>query len=314
VNGTGHKERPPDDVRSRRIGWRAASRLLDGQDGGHGTEDLRTLITLASVPMDDVTARSEPAEHAAASRDVTRVRHALDDAAAPGTSPLPDALLAAFHASAAVTPTTVKTATVRRQSTTRAVVLRSGAAVLVVCGAGTAAASIGVLPAGVQHIAHEYLGVGSAPAPSTHVPSSSAAPSQSSAGSNSAAPTSPTPGAASASALIALCRRVPQAGNDWTAGLSAADQATLIAAAGNEHKVKGYCKQLLDTVSDSTTAKAKPSSSGSATPSSESVTPSPEPTGKPSTAPDIKVTEPRGNAHASHAPAPQSSSSGSSSH
>lgn len=312
MSGTGSKDRPQDAVRSRRIGWRAAGRLLDGQDGGRGTEELRTLITLASVPMYAITARTESAERDAASRDLVLIGSALHDVTVSGTPPLPDALLAAFRESASLTPTTTttaaKTTAVRRQPPTRTVVLRFGAAVLVVCGAGTAAASVGVLPAGMQRIAHEYLGVGSAPAQSTQARPSSAAASRGSAGSDNEAVPTPTTGAASASTVISLCRQISQAGDDWSADLSAADRATLIAAAGYERKVTAYCKQLLDGMSNSAAAKGKPDPSAS---SNASATPSPEPTGKPSGTPNAKPTTTRGNTHASHAPAPapQASSS-----
>lgn len=250
----------------RRIGWRAANRILSGQDGGRGTEDLRTLIAIAAAPLAADAAHAQSTAH--------------------------DAVLTAFRETAAAPQPTGRQAVrqaARSRHTSRALVLQFAAAVLVVCGVGAAAASAGVLPAGMQRIAHDYFGVGSLPAPSTHVPSSNAA--------TSGAPTNGAsrPAAPSASGLpaspaviVALCQKIADDHGNWHADLDAADQATLIAAAGDDHKVKAFCAQLLANAGRT----AVPSAKASDTPAAPSVTPSVEPT------------ETHGNAHVSRSPAP----------
>lgn len=254
-------------IEPRRIGWRAAGRVLNGQDGGRGTEDLRTLIAIASAPA------PTPTGHAGAERT---------------QSVLPNAVLAAFHETAAA-PQTTASRPVRRHSAsrTRTLVLRFAASVLVVCGAGVAAASAGVLPAGMQRIAHDYLGVGGAPSPSTGGSSANAATSGVPTG--GAAATPPTTGTVPTSTMAALCRQVPQTtGSDWRANLSAADQTTLITAAGADHKVKSYCARLLESLEGGAKATASPE-------------PSPS-----SAIPSVKPTPTHGNPHASRSPTPRS--------
>lgn len=273
MSGTGYPNGAPAGGRSprrstpRRIGWRAAGRILDGRHGGRGTDDLHALIAMASAPA------SPPTGHAGTGRAE----------AVP-----PNAVLAAFHETAAASPTTARKP-VRRGSSSRGLALRFAASILVVCGAGVAAASAGVLPSGMQRIAHDYLGVGSAPASSAQVPSSSAA--TSGTPTSGAATTPITTGAVPTSAVAALCRQISPTGSDWRANLSTADQATLISAAGGDHKVKQYCARVLEDFQESPKA-----------------TPSPETIGTPSSIPSAKPTQTHGDPHASRSPMPHSTS------
>lgn len=280
------------------IGWRAANRLVNGQDGGEGTESLRLLIELAAAPeptlMTHVGSAAVPAQRA---------------------HPIPDALLTAFRETAAAPPSAFRSAS-RRQPASRSLALRFGAAVLVVCGCGAAAASAGVLPAGMQRIAHDYLGVGGDPEPSTHVSSSNPVANRPGGGNGGHTAPGLTTGGVSMSTVILLCRQIP-AGNDdgdtWRTHLSAADQATLIAAAGSDHKVKAYCDQLLQN-GDQGQGSAQGQGSGpDATPDSKASahanpTPSPEATdAPPSEQPNVKPTQSHGSSGASHTPSPHSS-------
>lgn len=195
------------------------------------------------------------------------------------------------------------------RNASRALVLRFATAVLLVCGVGAAAASAGVLPTGVQRIAHDYFGIGRVSAPSTHVPSSSVATASPARGSNggdgngngAAAPsaaTSATP--RNSDVVVALCQKITQGrGGNWKSGLSATDQATLIAAAGDEHKVRRYCGRLLKGAGTSTNGKgSNPDPSPAATNSHR-----PAATGTPSPVPSVRPDKPRGKAHASHSAA-----------
>ncbi len=287
MSGTEYPGGSPDAARPRqrdaaagRIGWLTANRLLNGRDTGPGAEPLRTLIALAAAPD------SGPVAH-------------------------PEALLTAFRESAAAPPSPSAAGTATRdRPAAGSLVLRFAAAVLLVLGAGTAAASVGVLPDGMQRMAHDYLGVGSDPAPSTQAPSSSTSASRTPATSGQA--TRPQKnGAVPTSALIALCRRITdEGGSDWRTHLSAAEQATLIAAAGNGQKVNQYCDGLLHA-GGAGAGQGQGSGQGpSATPdakasSHESATPSPEATnGPPSLPANIIATPTRGDARTGHPPTP----------
>ena len=179
--------------------------------------------------------------------------------------------------------------------------LRFATAVLIVCGVGVAAASVGVLPSGAQRIAHDYFGIGGASAPSTHVPSSIAVTTgaprgnsgDSDGNSNSAVVPSTTSNAAPASSavLVPLCQQVFQDPGKWEQDLGTADQATLITAAGSEQKVKSYCARLL-------------ASAG------KDATPSHAATGAPPPAPSAAPTETHGKAHVSHSPGAKGNGNG----
>lgn len=268
---------------TRPIGWRAASRILKGHDGGPGTEDLRAFIEIASASAPTSTSTSPSSGAIGAMRAETE----------PAGR---EAMLTAFRENAAVAQPARRMdgrkaahsqKSVRSRRTSGAVVLRFTTAILLVCGVGAAAASAGVLPAGVQRIAHDYFGIGGVSAPSTHVPSSGAGTSGSSngggAGSNAAIPqmtngVMPT----NSTVMVTLCQQVAKNGN-WKADLNAADQATLTAAAGGEHKVKGFCTRLLAGVG-------------------KGATPSPDVSGTPAATPSVEPTETHGNAHVSHSP------------
>lgn len=266
MSGAGFPSGVPDDGRSprrtasQRIGRRAAGRILKGRDGGRGTEDLRTLIRIASAPVPTGRADAERAE-----------------------AVLPHALLAAFHETAAASSASAGRPT-RRRSTSRALVVRFAASILVVCGVGVAAASAGVLPAGMQRIAHDYLGVGAAPSSPTGHPSSNTDTSGSPTGGTATTPL--TTGEVPTSAVAALCRQISPSGSDWRGSLSAADQKTLITAADGDHKVRSYCARLLADLDAGVKA-----------------SPSPE-AGLPSSLPSVKPTPTHGNPHASRSPSP----------
>lgn len=254
----------------RPIGWRAANRIVNGQDGGPGAEDLHALISIASTSTrSSAQAHADSASHEAA---LTAFRESA-------TSPRSNGRKAAQ-----------KSARTRR--TSDALVLRFATAVLLVCGVGAAAATAGVLPEGAQRIAHDYFGIGGVSAPSTHVPSSSAGTSGHSnangTGSSAVAvpPTTSTMPTASV-VMTTLCENVSDHQSDWQSALDPADQATLIAAAGGEHKVKGYCARIL--------------ASGG-----KNATPSPGPTDATGT-PTATPTVTHGKAHVSHSPAAHSS-------
>lgn len=310
-NGTEHHGGSPDGIRPRRkaatpprpIGWRAANRIVKGQRGGPGTEDLHALIAIASAPPS--AAKSAPsftsasAEHARATESAGH-----------------EAMLAAFRESGAAWETGVarrggsrraahrdgrKSAgrSARSRQASLALVLRFATAVLIVCGVGVAAASAGVLPPGVQRIAHQYLGIGGVSTPSTHVPSSSAvttgAPGGNSSNGNNGAVPSMTGSAAPASSavLVSLCQRVFQDPGKWQQDLPAADQATLITAAQDEHKVKSYCAQLLaDVGKDATPSPGTTRGNGDAATGAPSLAPSAVPT----------QTQTHGKAHVSRSP------------
>ena len=306
MNGNEYRGASPHGVRSRRtasaahrpIGWRAANRILNGQDGGPGTEDLHALIAIASATAS--TSAPAPASSFAAFASDDHAR-AEARAAAAGR----EAVLSAFRESAAGwkpgagrrtgsrnggsrTAQTTSRGTSSRH-TSRVLVLRFTTAVLLVVGVGAAAASAGVLPSGMQRIARNYFGIGGVSAPSTHVPSSNAVttgPPNGSGGDGSAAAPSGTASVAPASSavVVALCQQIAQNEGNWETGVAPADQATLITAAGGEHKVKGYCAHML-------AGKDKGS------------TPSPVATGTPSPAPSVDATETHGKAHVSHPPA-----------
>lgn len=296
-----------------------ANRILKGKHGGSGSEDLHALITVASMgPFTDssvVPVEPGPVSARAASTSAGRAH-------AEAESVSREAMLTAFRESAAAwesgagqrrtgggtaaQKSVQKTArkAVGGRAAPRALVLRFATAVLLVCGVGVAAASAGVLPTGMQRIAHEYLGIGGVSAPSTQVPASSAAAggltkgSSGSRNSNSAAAPSAVIGAApkSTDIVVALCQRISQGrGSSWQSGLSTADQATLIAAAGNQDNVKDYCGRLLA----GTTGKGHNTVPSPAATNSHG----PAATGKPSSAPSVGPDEPRGKAHPSHSAA-----------
>lgn len=284
MNSTGRHGGSPDDIRpprraaaSRRLGWRAANRIVNGQDGGQGTEDLRMLIAIASAPLPSDGAHAESAAR--------------------------DAVLTAFRETAAAPQPTGRRAaraavSARTRRASGALVLRFTAAIAIVCGVGAAAASAGVLPPGMQRIAHDYFGVGSAPARSTHAPSTVASGAPSGGVSRPAIrPPTASGVPTSADAVVALCQQVAAShGDNWQDTLDAADQATLIAAAGGKHEVKSYCAELLVSPSPSQSAGPSPSQSAAPSPSATDAT------GAPSATPTVT----HGNAHVSRSPAARS--------
>jgi hypothetical protein len=254
----------------RPIGWRAANRIVNGQDGGPGAEDLHALISIASTSTrNSGQAQADSASH--------------------------EAVLTAFRESATSPRSTgrkVAQKTARTRRTSGALVLRFATAVLLVCGVGAAAATAGVLPEGVQRIAHHYFGIGGVSAPSTHVPSSGAGTTghsnANSTGSSAVAVPPMTSAMPTDSAVMTtLCQQVSDHQSDWQSALDPADQATLIAAAGGEHKVKRYCARILAG-------------------NGKSAVPSPGPTDATGT-PTATPTVTHGNAHVSHSPAAHSS-------
>jgi hypothetical protein len=276
----------------RRIGWRTAARLVDGHgggpDGGGRAEELRGLLALAAAPPPAGAAATDTAQF----REVlTAFRAAAEDSAGAGAATL------TVHGRP------------HRRPVTHSLAARCAAVALVVCGGGLVAAGANVLPTSVQRLAHQYLNVVGVPAPPgpSRSPGSTAngLPGHGPSAAASARPTrsadaSATAGAASgiatpAAAVLVLCTDIDQTGNDWAAGMSAADQATLIAAAGGDQKVKGYCNRLL-AQGGGAAATPQPSGTASSDTGSQSV--------PPSAAPSPSKT--RGKAHAT----PTSSSGG----
>lgn len=314
MNGPAHHGASPDDARSRhtasaarrRIGWRAANRIVSGKDGGPGAEGLHALIAVASTSKPKPSAPASAASFASADRT-----DAEADAAGR------EAMLAAYRESAADWESRAgrraRSGNRARQGagdrhTSRALVLRFATAVLLVCGVGVAAAGAGVLPAGVQRIAHDYLGIGGVSAPATHVaPSSGAAigPSTGSGGdgNGAAAPSMAAGGSnaapASSEVIMALCQKVSQDGDNWEAGVNAAGRATLIAAAGDERTVKTYCARQLASGGD---GNGNGGGNGHGSGNGNGPTPPPAASTKPSPAPSAGPTETHGKTHASRSP------------
>jgi hypothetical protein len=314
VNGNAHHGGPPDDTRSRRkgsaaprrIGWRAANRIVSGKDGGPRADGLRALITVASMPKQSPATSTDRAHAEAEPAGREAMLAAYRESATDGE---PGAWQRRGNRSSAR-----KGASGRH--TSLALVLRFTTAVLLVCGVGAAAASAGVLPAGVQRIARDYFGIGGASAPATHVsvPSSSAVitgPPKSSGGkgNGAAAPSSAArsnAAPASSDVITALCHKISQNDGDWELGVDAAGQAALITAAGDEHKVRNYCAQLLANGNDGNGNGNGSGGNGNG----NGLTPLPaaSPKGlaassKPSPVPSAEPTGPHGKTHVSHSPA-----------
>lgn len=270
--GPAHAARPGQRPQ-RRIGWGAANRLIDGDDGRHGIGDLDTLLAVAAAPPSEATldsARLEP-------------------------------ILVAFRAAGAGARSTMPTPTrdrIRRRSP-RVALVKCAAAFLVVGGSGVAAASAGVLPTSVQRIAHDYFGGVGIPAPAA----SEAAASNPSTTPGAAGSPTPAPGAGdgttgSTAQLMPLCRTVAANAQNWRVGLSRTDQAALIAAAGEPGHVKQYCATLL-TLPSGGPANASQGAAPSSTLSGE-----PSPTARP------EPTATHGNGHPAHSPSPNPHSTG----
>jgi hypothetical protein len=250
---------------SRRIGWRAARRLVDGAVTGQDADDLRTLLSLASAPS------------TAASADSARL----------------GLVLAAYREAAyAPPPPPTGGAPVRQRSATHVLAARCAVVALLLSGAGVTAASTGMLPRPIQRIAHQWFGGEGIPAPSGSGAAGDAALSASSSPSGQQTSTTPmpTPGAMASNALSTLCAVVSAAPKDWQDQLDAADQATLITAAGGQQKVKQYCTKLLAQATESA-ASSSAAASTSATPSADATTT-------------------HGNAHATHTSSPNPHSTG----
>lgn len=284
TGGSGYPGRPAHAARPgrrppRRIGWGAASRRVDGENGGRGAGNLDMLLAVAAAPPSEATL------------DPARLEPILMAFRGAGTS----AGAGAGAGAGSSAPPRSRT----RPRSPRLALVKCAAVFLVVGGSGVAAASAGVLPASMQQIAHEYLGGVGIPAPGasgTAGVNPSTAPGT--AGSLSPAP---SPGAATAGStaqLMPLCQTVAANPQEWRSVLDTADQAALVAAAGAPGHVEQYCAALLAT------------SSSSAVSGNRGVTPSPgQPTETPSKAtPGASATH--GNAHASHSPSPNPHSTG----
>jgi hypothetical protein len=296
TRGGGYRGGRDDAASSRqrpapRIGWGAAGRLVDGDLGGDlggvpGVTDLDTLLAIASAPASEATldpARLEPI--------LVAFRGAAIAAATTATVPRSETRPRPQVRSQAQAQA--------RARSPRAALVKCAAAFLVVGGSGVAAASAGVLPTSVQRIAHDYFGGVGIPAPS----SSEAAGSNPSAtpGAPGSAAATPGPGEATAgdaAQLLPLCRQVAANPQNWRTVLDAADQAALVAVAGDPGHVRQYCA----------TALALPSSG----PSDEgrSAEPSPAQSAGPASSADPEPSETHGNGHASHSPSPNPHSTG----
>jgi hypothetical protein len=276
TGGSGYPGRPAHAAQSRRrparrIGWGSASRLVDGENGGHGAGNLDTLLTIAAAPPSEATldpARLEP-------------------------------ILMAFRGAGAGTHARVGAGwsapprSRTRPRSPRAAMVKCAAVFLVIGGSGVAAASAGVLPTSVQQIAHDYFGGVGIPAPAVSG-TADANPSMTPSAAGSLSP-APGPGEATAGGtaqLMPLCRKISANAQNWRTGLAAADQAALVAAAGEPGHVRQYCATLLTLPS------------GGAAGESQSAAPSPTLSGEPSPSASPEPTATHGNGHASHSPSP----------
>ena len=280
TRGSGYPGRPahaaqPRRRPARRIGWGSASRLVEGENGGRSTGNLDTLLAVAAAPPSEATldpVRLEPI--------LMAFRGAGDRAGAGGGSPAPPR--------SAIRP-----------RSPRAAVVKCAAVFLVIGGSGVAAASAGALPTSMQQIAHDYFGGVGIPAPAA----SGTAGANPSIAASAAGSLSPAPGSGEAAAggsaqLMPLCRKVAANAQNWRAGLGAADQAALAAAAGEPGHVRQYCATLLTLPS------------GGPAGESQSATPSPTVSGEPSPSASPEPTATHGNGHASHSPSPKPHSTG----
>lgn len=153
------------------------------------------------------------------------------------------------------------------------VLVRSAALIVIAIGSGVAAAAAGILPVPVQSMAHHVLGGIGVPAPSdsgggstpsspvsasrsaTQGPHTTATPSGS-ASTGSGGGIFQTPSAEESASLQGLCVQVLLSGSSWKQDLSGQDVALLIATAGKEKKVVGYCQNLLAPDQQATTTPA----------------------------------------------------------
>ena len=227
------------------LGWGAASRLVDGKHGGPGTEELDTLLAVASAPIRETTA----------------------DSARLAT------VLAAYRRAGAEHATAHRSVT--RRPASRSALAKCAVFFLIFSGSSVAAASAGILPASVQRMAHDYFGDVGIPAPSSHGTAVSS-PSETPSASGSPAATTPRGTAQSSAAQITmLCQKVAANMHNWRAGLNDADQSALLTAAGSSDNVRPYCAALL---AQSSSAPGGPSAMPSPSASAPSPTASPEPT------------------------------------
>lgn len=273
IDNGGYRGGSPESARSRsgparRIGWSTANRLVDGSRGGPGASDLDMLLAVAAAPASEATL--DPAQ-------------------------LEPVLMAFRRAGAEPAPQPRR---VTRRRSSRALLVKCAAALLVAGGSGVAAASAGMLPASVQQIAHEYFGGVGIPAPAASrtagsnpsgTPSPSGSPSASAGGDEAAA---------NNARLTPLCQAVAANPLDWRSVLDAADQATLVAAAGAPGHVEQYCATLLAAASSSPAG------------GNQGVTPSPAQPTTPSSKPTPGASATHGNSHASHSPSPNPHSTG----
>lgn len=293
TDNSGYRSNSPDPVNSgstgpsrrrgpaKHIGWSAASRLVDGQRGGPGTQELGTLLAVASAPASEATldpVRLEPV--LAAFR-----------AAVPGSAPQRPAQRQAQRQPQPARPS----------RSAQTLLVKCATVFVLLAGSGVAAASAGVLPASVQRIAHDYFGGVGIPAPSSA--SSSAADSNpsttpSTAGSGTASPGSGAASAATTAQLMPLCRQVAANPQNWRSVIDAADQAALVTVAGDPGHVRQYCATLLALPS------AGPANA------SQSATPSPAQSAGPSPTASPVPSATHGNGHGSHSPSPKPHSTG----
>lgn len=227
----------------RPVGWVTAHRLVDDKPVGPGADGLLALLASAAAP---------PTAAECSQASLNRVLDAYRQAVISPTPSVAERAVAGSPGHRA------------QRRVGRAMVVKFTGVLLVAAGTGAAAAGTDMLPASIQRVAHHYFGGLGVPAPSPDPGSPSAQ-----------AGTSPTPreiGSATPPAsttpiseLIALCGEIPRGVKNWRTGLDAADQATLIAAAGADQNVTPYCAQLLanaGSATPSTTATGSDSSNG----------------------------------------------------
>jgi len=198
----------------------------------------------------------------------------------PATAASDEAGLAAvLEAFSAAPPARLTGARSRHRSAaypmwSRAFIVKSVAALILLCGASAAAAAADVLPGPVQHIAHSVFGELGVPAPQTstspgpnpagRTPTQGPSPLADPAGTTDpAVPTPTTTGTSPA----ALCEAAARSWSTWRSTLSPRAMAQLIAQAGGIQKVVPYCARVLGGLGGSTSTSTRSASPTATAPS-----------------------------------------------
>jgi hypothetical protein len=144
----------------------------------------------------------------------------------------------------------------------RRLAVKWAVAVVLVAGCAVGLASARVLPAPIQQFAHHALGGIGVRAPDTVRTALGGGPTGSASAPGASGSGSSSSGAPTAE-LAGLCETVTTDADDWRIVLSAADQAILVAAAGDEQKIVAYCAHMV-AASSKNTAAASPAATAPA--------------------------------------------------